>query len=274
MDTHRATPRLCLYATLVLTLLGVILRTACYFFFYDTDPGYFSDGILPTISNVLYFAAIAILTVCVFLTPRSAYSRNLSCPLRPLPTLGLACVLMVFFAAALLFSMAAADTTIGSGFRGHKLLTAAGITALLSALFYALSHNREGCYPDWLAFLGYAPVLWSIVSIGDIYFDPYVTMNSPTKLSLQLGLLGFMFISLCELRFRVGRFLPRYATAFWAIGSYASLVGSIPVLVATGAGILCDLSHLLYAAVLLFAGVYGLYLLFCYTVQPSLHTAE
>ena len=39
MDTHRATPRLCLYATLILTLLGVILRTACYFFFYDTDPG-------------------------------------------------------------------------------------------------------------------------------------------------------------------------------------------------------------------------------------------
>ncbi len=274
MNTRRATPRICLYATLSLTLLGVILRTVCFLFFFDTDPGYFSVGVLPTVSNALYLAAVAIPVICVFVTPKSAYSKDLVCPLRSLPTLGLAGVLIAFFAAALLFSTAAAGTAVGASFRGHRLLMLTAIAALLSAIFYILSHKREGRYPDWLSFLGYTPVLWSIFSIGDVYFDPYVTMNSPAKLSLQLGLLGFMFIALGELRFRVGRFLPRYAAGFWAIGSYAALVGSLPILVATGAGILSDLSYLLYAAVLLFAGVYGLYLLFCYTVQPSPHTAE
>lgn len=274
MDTRRATPRLCLYVTLALTLLGTALRTVCFLFCFDTDPGYFSEGILPTLSNVLYFAAVVFPLICIFITPKSAYPRDLITPLRPLPSLGLAGILIAFCVAVLFF----AGSSVGSiAFRGHRLLTVSTILALFAAAFYILSHKRQGRYPDWLSFLGYTPVLWSITTIGDIYFDQYVTMNSPVKISLHLGLLGFMFIALSELRFRVGRSLPRYATAFWAMGSYACIVGSIPVLVATGAGVLSNLSHLFYAAVLLFAGVYGLYLLFCYTalsVPASNHTAE
>ena len=94
-------------------------------------------------------------------------------------------------------------------------------------------------------------------------------MNSPVKTDLQLAFLGFMFICLAELRFRVGRPMPRYSLAFLAIGSYTCLVGSIPLLIATGAGILENFSHLLYAAVLLCAGLYGLYIQFRYTCFPG-----
>ncbi len=298
MDTRRATPRYCLYLTLALIVLGVSLRTVCMLCLFDADPGYFSAGILPTVSNALYFVAVALPVVCALATPRSAYPTNLITPRRPIPAVGLGAVLAI--AALLLIPFLVQAYLQWQGYTGVTffaylskypstelpilpatrvgfILPVTILLGLAAAVFYCISASRPGRYPDWLSFLGFTPVLWSITSIGDIYFDPYVTMNSPVKISLHLGLLGFMFICLGELRFRVGRFLPRYATIFWAIGSYTCLTGSVPVLAATGAGLLNNFSHLLYAAVLLFAGLYGLYLLFCYTVRSapaSPHTAE
>ena len=298
MDTRRATPRLCLYLTLALIFLGVSLRTVCMLCFFDADPGYFSAGILPTVSNALYFLAVILPVACAFAAPKSAYPARLMTPRRTIPAAGLSAVLALtslllipFLVQAFLQWQDYTGVTFVTylskypsvqflsfpAVRVGFILPAVVLLGLVAAAFYGVSASRRERYPDWLSFLGYAPVLWSIASIGDIYFDPYVTMNSPVKISLQLGLLGFMFISLGELRFRVGRFLPRYAAICWAIGSYTCLTGAVPVLAATGAGLLHHVPYLFYAAVLLFAGLYGLYLLFCYTVRSapaSPHTAE
>ena len=83
-----------------------------------------------------------------------------------------------------------------------------------------------------------------------------------------MGFLGFMLMVLAELRFRVNKPMPRYSVAFLSIGSYTCLVGSIPLLIAVCAGAVNHFRHTLYAAVLLCAGLYGLYLLFRYTASP------
>ena len=263
MDTRRVTPRLCLTLTAALTLLGVVVRSVCFLCCFDVDPGYFTAGILPALSRILYFAAVLLPVVLVLLTSPSAYPGDLVQPHRTIPAVGLGVALVIFTAvsALLRFPTRTGDIMIIPTFLG-----------VIASVYYFLSHKRNGTYPDSLAFLGYLPVLWCIAAVGELYFDPYVTMNSPVKISLQLGLLGFMLIGLAELRYRIGRPLPRYAAGFWAIGAYMCLTGAIPVLIATGAGILDNLSHLLCAVVLLPAGVYGFCLLFSHTalsVSPA-----
>ena len=260
MDKRRVTPRFCFLLTAGLTLVGVVLRTICLLFCFEPDPGYFTAGILPTASNVLYVAAVILPAVCVLLTPSAAYPRELRTPLRSIPAIGLGVGLAAFAVASFLLCFPA---------RTSNIMLAPLFLGAASSFYYLLTHNRNGIYSDGRALLGYLPVLWSIAAVGDVYFDRYVTMNSPVKISLQLGFLGFMLIGLAELRFRIGRPLPRYAASFWAIGAYACLTGALPILIATGVGILDDRSHLLYAAVLLLAGIYGLYLLFCHTALPT-----
>ena len=121
----------------------------------------------------------------------------------------------------------------------------------------------------------------AIAAVADTYFDPYVTMNSPVKVAIQLGFLGLMLVLLAELRFRVGKALPRYSVAFLAIGSYACLVGSVPQLCAFAKSYFGKASvqpvsprYALYAAILLVAGIYGLYLLLRYTAFPPQDAEE
>jgi hypothetical protein len=71
-----------------------------------------------------------------------------------------------------------------------------------------------------------------------------------------------MLIGLGELRYRVDSAHPRYSAVFLSVGSYACLVSAIPLLVAACAGIIHHPRYVLYAAVQLCAGLYGLYLLF------------
>ena len=265
MDRSYTMPRLCFTTTAVLALLGVALRTVCLLCFYDADPGYFVEGFLPSLSNVLYFIAVAVGIIGALLVPKNTLPSELHIPQRaPLAVL-LGIALAVFTIISLFFCFPA---------RRSDIMLAPTLLGLLASTYYFLSASRNGRYPDWLSFLGYLPVFWSIGSVAETYFDPYTTMNSPVKLALQMGFLGFMLVALAELRFRVGRSLPRYSLALLALGSYTCLVGSIPILIATGARVLESLQHLLYAVVLLCAGLYSLYLLFSYTCRPATVTDE
>ena len=265
MDDSRTMPRLCLIISLALAVIGAALRTVCMFCCFDADPGYFSPGILPTLSNILYFVAVSAAVVCAVLTPKGQLPTELHIPHRAPVSILLGVALAAFTVVSLLIWFPA---------RKSDLMLAPAILGLLASTYYILSYNRDGRYPDWLSLVGYLPALWSISAVAETYFDPYTVMNSPVKISLQMGFLGFAFICLAELRFRVGRAIPRYSLALLSIGSFTCLVGSVPTLIATGAQILRSLPHLLYAVVLLFAGLYGFYTLLHLTYAPATEADE
>ena len=134
--------------------------------------------------------------------------------------------------------------------------------ALPAALYFVLSANRQDSrYPDWLSLVGFLPVLWCIAAVADTYTDQFTAMNSPIKISLQMGFLGLALILVSELRFRLGKALPRVATALMSIGVFFSMNGAIPVLLGTGAHLLDNELHLFYSFVLLCGGVYGAFTL-------------
>ena len=260
MDRRRKIPRLCFLLTVGLTLLGVILRSVCMLFFFDVDPGYFVPGPLATICDLLYFAAVLVPTVCMILTPKDALSREPLAPRRFPFALLLGLALTAFTVISLLISFPA---------RKSDVMLVPSLLGVLTATYYFVSAKRDGRYPDGLAFLGYLPVFWNVAAVAETYFDNFTTMNGPVKISLHMGFLGFMMISLAELRVRVNKPSPRYSVAFLSIGSYACLVGSIPLLLGLFNGNLSDLRHILYASVLLAAGLYGFYLLLRYTHSPA-----
>ena len=256
MDKLRTMPRLCFLSTAAVTLIGTALRSVCMLTQFDAEVGYFKSGIPATLSTVFYFLAVALVIITATRVSKHSLAVTLDTRLR-LP-------------AAFLWGAALAVFTVGVFLlcyadRKNNLLTAPMILGILSSLYFFISGDRSGRYPDWLSLLGFLPVLWCVAAIGETYVDQFTAMNSPIKVGLQLGFLGLALILISELRFRLGKPLPRVAVTFMGIGGYLALCGSVPVLLGTGAMILSNKLHLFYAIVLLCGGLYGLYTLFQYT---------
>jgi hypothetical protein len=265
MDKLRTMPRLCFLSTAAVTLIGTALRSVCMLTQFDAEVGYFKNGIPATLSSIFYFLAVALVIITATRVSKHSLATTLDTRLR-LP-------------AAFLWGAALAVFTVGTFLlcyadRKNNLLTAPMILGILSSLYFFISGDRSGRYPDWLSLLGFLPVLWCVAAVGETYVDQFTAMNSPIKVGLQLGFLGLALILISELRFRLGKPLPRVAVTFMGIGSYLALCGSVPVLLGTGAMILSNKLHLFYAIVLLCGGLYGLYTLFQYTWFPAEEESE
>lgn len=260
MDRSRTMPRLSFILMAALTLAGVALRSVCMLTQFDTAVGYFDRGPLPTLSGILYFVTVIAGVACGILIPKGTLPRRLESRLRLPAALLYGAVLVAFSVASLLFCY---------GERTHNAVLGPILLGLPAALYFFLSANRKGRYPDWLSLVGFLPVFWTLTAVWETYVDQFTTMNSPVKVGLQMGFLGLALLQIAELRFRLGKALPRCAVTLMGVGVFLSLNGSFPVLVGAGAGILGNTLHLFYAIVLLCGGLYGLCILFRYTWFPG-----
>lgn len=268
MDRSRLIPRICLLATVGLSLIGVVVRTLAYLTCFDIQVGYFDPGPLPTVSNILFGVAFGAALLAALLIPKGTTAARPSTSVIKLPALAMGIVLALFTIAAFVLCYP---------IRTGDMLLAPIIFGLLGSTYYfvaALSSpaHPDGRFPDWMCALGFLPLLWTLAALAETYTDRYVAMNSPVKTSLHLALIGFLLIIITELRFRLGKPAPRIALCFLSTGVAFTLMGALPVLIATGAKVLADVPHTLYAAVLVFAGLYGAYLLISLVHTPA--TAE
>ena len=260
MDRSRFMPRLCLILTAALTLLGTALRSLCMLTQFDAEVGYFNQGPLASLSGILYAVAVASAIVGALLIPKDTLPHKLDTRLRLPAAFLYGAVLLAFTVASFLFCY---------GQRTHDTVLAPILLGLPASLYFFVSADRSGRYPDWLSLLGFLPVLWCVTAIWETYVDQFTTMNSPIKVGLQMGFLGLALMQTAELRFRLGKALPRGAVALMGIGVFLALNGSVPVLLGTGAHVLDNTFHLFYAIVLLCGGLYGFYTLFQYLWFPA-----
>ncbi len=259
MNQRRA-PRLYMIITLCVCLLGTVLRAVCMLTQFDASIGYFDQGFLSITSCVLYFAAPVSAVVGAFFLPKSRIAPMPRTPYRA----PLAYTLGTVFAAFSVFSFIdfrdVFFTRIGIS------QTALTLSALFAAAYFFVTALQHGTYRDTYVLLGFLPLLWCMSAISVTYSDPYVAMNSPIKVSLQMGLIGCMFILIAELGGRLGRPVSRKAQALTAIGTYFALTASLPLLAA--AHVSPSRVYTLCAGVLLVVGLYGGYMLYCYTCHP------
>lgn len=265
MESTRLSPRVLWLATATLTILGVVLRSVCMLTAFDTAVGYFHTGFLPSLSDALYFVAVAVAVVGASLIHKGVLSTELNTRLR-LP-------------AAYLWGFSLVAFTVGVMLtcypnRTNDFLVAPMVLGVLSSFYFLATKNKTGRYSDGLCALGFLPVVWCVAAAWETYTDLFTAMNSPIKISLQMGFLGLALILVSELRFRLGKPLPRVAAALASIGVFLSLNGGIPILLGTGARVLFNELHVFYAVVLLCGGIYGAYTLFQYLWFPAETPAE
>lgn len=258
MDRPRFIPRLFFLSAALLSLLGAAIRTAAYLTAFDTQVGYLDAGIWTSLSRCLYFITPVILIAIAAAIPKDTLSTAPCYTYRTAAAIPMALILIAFTVAVFVVCPPASGST----------LTFAALLGIPAALYYGFSSVKSTRSSDLVSILGFLPIIWCIAAVADLYFDVFVTMNSPIKTSLQVGFLGFMGANLSELRFRIGRSLPRTALVLFGLGSFTCLTAAVPLLVATGARVLDHPLHLMYAAVLLVAGLYSLYLLFLHTNIP------
>ncbi len=245
-------PQLCLLTTAILTLVEVVLRTVAMFTLYDTEVGYFDASAVTTLMTVLSFAGALLPIAFSVATPPNALPTEWREPRKYIAAIP------PFACFALCGAWTLYQTVLGSF--SQLLLLFSGVLALLAAFYFLLVLGRSmgsRMSNTTLAAIGYAPIFWALLSVAETYTDQFTTMNSPIKLGLQFGFLGVMLLTISELRFRLNKPLPRAALCFHAISIFFCLTGSIPTLIALGAGILKTPMHTAYALGLLGAGIYA-----------------
>ena len=253
MDRSRITPRLYWLISAAVALVGILLRSACMLVAFDASVGYFNEGFLSLLTRAFYFPAIIVAVGCAALIPKDRLATELNDKSRS--------------PVAYLFGLSLAVFTLGVLLvcykeRTNELLTYPMILGIPASLYFFISAPQKGRYTDKLSLLGFLPVIWCVIAAWETYTDLFTAVNSPVKLGLQSGLLGLSLILISELRFRLGKPLPRLAIAFMSIGIFFSLSGSIPVLLGTAIGVLTNTLHAFYASVLLCGGLYGAIALF------------
>ena len=263
MDRSRITPRLFGLISATLALLGTVLRSVCMLVSFDAAVGYFNQGLFPVLSDALYFLTVIVTITLVLLMPKDTLPTVLYDHGRP-PVAHLLGLILAAFTIGVL-------TTCYQDRTGN-FLTFPMVLGIFSSLYFFVTGRKSGRFTDQASLLGFIPVIWCVTAAWETYTDQFTTMNSPVKIGLQMGFLGLAFILVAELRFRLGKALPRLAAALMGIGLFFTLNGSIPVLVGTGAGVLDNTLHFLYASVILCGGIYGAILLLrslCTTREPS-----
>ncbi len=274
MDRSRRIARLCFILAANLTLICVILRSVCMFTCFEADIGYFRAGLLPSVCQILYWAALLMMAVCVLVIPKNTLSSELHTPAR-LPAAALVAISLAAF-TVLAFALCYPSRT------SHLMLPPM-LLGLPASTYFFLSGTRGGRYSDWMVALGFLPILWCLAGLAETYTDQFTAMNSPIKSTLQMGFLGLMLSLSAELRFRLGKALPRVAVIFMSFGTFLCLNASIPLLLTAalkpaqifraGPSSSVRILHVLYAVVLFFGGLYSAYMLFRYTCFRSTASA-
>lgn len=176
-------------SALILTLLLSGLRTACFLTAYETNVGYFANTPTVLITRILYILAATWCLAAPFLLPKETLSETTNLARNICGKL--AGSLFLFSGLCLLISTA----------NGHSVLRILiGIFAILTSFFFitdgAPAQKRRTAH----AALGFAALAFLFALLFYVYFDMYVTINSPIKNAMQLSVLSAMLFLLCEIR--------------------------------------------------------------------------
>ena len=181
-------------AAIIATVIAVVLRTVCLFYFYDIDIGYHSEGAVTTVFEVFCLLAVLFFVSSAFVIKRDT----------PTPDgkgsglfvkLGSAAALLAF---AAYFSMSVFSTALVASSTSFDLLSK--ITALMSIVYFAIGVFAPNTNEKIRTLLGFGVIIWCVYALAITYFDIYVQLNSPDKIMLHLALISIMVFIVTELR--------------------------------------------------------------------------
>lgn len=188
---------------------------------YDAGTNYFvANSPLPVLANALTVALFAIAILCALVDEK------------PLPQSSpFGAQIWVAIPAAIGFAVGGIFLLVDFFLNRAPLSLVASLFLLLSLAHVLLSETEHR-----KAILGFFPPLACALLVCILYFDTSMEMNAPLKLAVQLSLLPLMLYFTTELRYLLGRELPRLYCAL-SLGSLAAsslCILTVPVASITG----------------------------------------
>lgn len=184
-----------------------ILRTLSFFFFYDAEIMYFSQGgVLPAI-------ATAVLVIAVACSAFYAFMFRSVCPSAEKYSVSSRCAAVFAALAFAVYAVSALFDIYGWAdflrLQNAEILASAGFVSFVTALnliapmlacaYFALYAVRK-LSPALSFFGGIGVILWSVIILALGYFNNFIPMNSPVKLGEHLCCVASMLFIVCEMR--------------------------------------------------------------------------
>ena len=190
--------------TALLTVLLAVLHTLSLLTAYNTEVGYLDSTPLVITMRVLYVLGAIWCLALPFLLPKEAsFAKEHTVP--HIAFGYLAAILLALSGISLLL-----NPPVATGIAAKILPVLAVLTLLASAFFFAnaASPKKLG---TMRAIFGFLVLAFLLCFLFYIYFNMYVTINSPLKNALQLSILCALLFTLCQIRLSIGKTVPRIA---------------------------------------------------------------
>lgn len=219
--------RLCAAIAAILAAVGAIFGSLMLLVNYDAGVGYFKSNALTVIFTLFYVGGVIWLLLSAFIVKKDGLNTTPASdkPNGVFELIAAATVLAVSVIWGILYFVNGQSDTVA---------VATVACGILSAFYFASFFFRaRKAVPtaNVVALLGFATVLWLISIVAYMYFDNFVTMNSPIKTLLVFGLAAEMFATLADVRHLIGRQLPRYSLGAHSIALFCGCASSIPVII-------------------------------------------
>ncbi|MBE6662172.1 MAG: hypothetical protein E7606_02685 [Ruminococcaceae bacterium] len=187
--------RLYIFSTTILAVLLSVLHAVALCTAYDGSVGYFDGTPLVVTMQILYALVAVWCLVIPFLTAKE--STSAAPPTFPMIFTGYFSGILFLFSGILLLRSALASPST------PMLVYLLAIFTLLAAPFFLTVGKKAH------AALGFLALGFLFCLLFYVYFDMYVTINSPLKVALQLSILSALLFVLCEIRRGIGKPMPR-----------------------------------------------------------------
>ncbi len=214
-------------AAIILSVLISFVRIICLFNFYDSDIGYYSKGILPSILNLSILAGVVFFASAFF-----TVKRDIVCSDGKEDNTGIkvASVLpMLAFGAFFVLSVLKAVFATNEASTLFDII--AKLTALMSLVYFAMNLFAPTVNRNLQTLCGFGIIIWNIYVLGVTYFDIYVQLNSPNKVILHLAIISAMVFFVNEFYCFVGNMRKGFYLFSLCSAVLFSSSASIPSLV-------------------------------------------
>lgn len=230
------------WCSLLFAAFAAILQTLAMLFCYEKEINHFSQGsILPILALVCFGLSIVAGIIAALITPKAELAHTVFSSKRnfPLPAFGFALLtdilLFCLISTAIdLWQIAPTGEIFLQSFlsTNNKIAVPAIPFLILAVIYYfLLAIPAQRKKETLVTLLGFGAVASCMLLTIYLYFDMSVLMTAPAKTFLQAGLLSAMIFITGELRYLLGRQIPRLfsvcATLLLATGSISAI--SIPI---------------------------------------------
>jgi len=211
--------------TLILTLIALIVRTLCLFFFFDADIEYYNEGFLPSV-----LSGFSLISALFFVSAFFKVKKDTVCSEGRENNLFIKCSSGV---AAVLFLYAIFKTAGKVMESSGTLVLVLGTVGTVFTVFYFLCNllGEKKISKETQALFGFGIIVISVIVLFVSYFDVYELFNGPNKINLHMALITLMLFMINEIRAFAGEIDKGFYVFSLCAAIFFVGTSSIPMLI-------------------------------------------